>query len=71
MAAFGAVDEVEAVAEEARDGRAAEVVDRRRNYELIVDEHGRHFGQGEGGGGEEGGGGGAVVRHVWLAGGMW
>jgi hypothetical protein len=36
-----------------------------------VDEHGRHFGQGEGGGGEEGGGGGAVVRHVWLAGGMW
>jgi hypothetical protein len=69
VVAFGAVGEVEAVAEEAYDGRAAEVVDRRRNYELVVDEHGWHFGQGEGGGGEEGGGGGAVIGHVWLAGG--
>ena len=64
VVAFGAVGEVQAVAEEAYDGRTAEVVDRRRNYELVVDEHGWHFGQGEGGGGEEGGGGGAVVGHV-------
>jgi hypothetical protein len=60
VAAFGAVDKVEAVAEEVDAGRVPEAFYGGRDDEFVMDKHGRRgIRQGEG----RGSGGSAVVSH--------